>query len=102
MSRRKTKLKAKIEADWLADQIEAVSTMMWAVAERMECHAGCSVEMNKHAREMAGAATIARGWAKAIRDALAAWNGSLENAEAHGRAVARTVQPLVGSLDGDK
>ncbi len=24
------------------------------------------------------------------------------NAEAHGRAVARTVQPLVGSLDGDK
>ena len=27
---------------------------------------------------------------------------SAPNAEAHGRAVARTVQPLVGSLDGDK
>jgi hypothetical protein len=31
------------------------------------------------------------------------WGNEVEaNAEAHGRAVARTVQPLVGSLDGDK
>ena len=33
-------------------------------------------------------------WGKRIDD--------LPNVEAHGRPVARTVQPLVGSLDGDK
>lgn len=32
----------------------------------------------------------------------AKWDVCNPNAEAHGRAVARTVQPLVGSLDGDK
>ena len=36
----------------------------------------------------------------ALEDIAAALRNA--NAEAHGRAVARTVQPLVGSLDGDK
>ena len=41
-----------------------------------------------------------------VRDDVLKWQRKQKrakpNAEAHGRAVARTVQPLVGSLDGDK
>jgi hypothetical protein len=59
-----------------------------------------------------GLAKVAKGFAVAGQpDAAArkrAWKTRKArarrspNAEAHGRAVARTVQPLVGSLDGDK
>jgi hypothetical protein len=55
------------DAEFLADQIDAVATLMWALAERMEYYAGFSGELNKHGREMAGASVLARGWAKAIR-----------------------------------
>ena len=55
------------DAAFLADQIDAVATLMWALAERMEYYAGFNGELNRHAREMAGASAIARGWAKAIR-----------------------------------
>ena len=55
------------DATFLADQIDAVATLMWALAERMEYYAGFSGELNRHAREMAGASIIARGWAMAIR-----------------------------------
>jgi hypothetical protein len=55
------------DAAFLAEQIEAVATLMWAAAERMEFLAGFNGEMNTHAREMAGASLLARGWAKEIR-----------------------------------
>ena len=55
------------DADYLAEQIEAVATLMWALAERMEYFAGFNGEMVKHSREMAGASVIARKWAAAIR-----------------------------------
>ena len=55
------------DADFLAEQIDAVATLMWALAERMEYFAGFNGEMVKHSREMAGASVIARKWAAAIR-----------------------------------
>ena len=66
-ARRKVPPLVRHDAHFLADQIDAVATLMWALAERMEYYAGFSGELNEHAREMAGASTIARGWAKAIR-----------------------------------
>ena len=65
--RRKVSPLDRHDANFLADQIDAVATLMWALAERMEYYAGFSGELNRHAREMAGASEIARGWAKAIR-----------------------------------
>jgi hypothetical protein len=55
------------DAGFLAEQIDAVATLMWALAERMEYFAGFNGEMVKHSREMAGASVIARKWATAIR-----------------------------------
>ena len=55
------------DADSLAEQIDAVATLMWALAERMEYFAGFNDEMFKHSREMAGASVNARKWAVAIR-----------------------------------
>ena len=55
------------DADFLAEQIDAVATLMWALAERMEYFAGFNGEMVKHSREMAGASVIARKWAAANR-----------------------------------
>lgn len=66
-ARRKVPLAVRHDAMFLADQIDAVATLMWALAERMEYYAGFSGELNRHAREMAGASIIARGWAMAIR-----------------------------------
>jgi hypothetical protein len=40
---------------FLAEQIDAAATIMWALAERMEYYAGFSSLLNKRAREMAGA-----------------------------------------------
>jgi hypothetical protein len=57
----------RLDMGFLADQVDAVATMMWALAERMEYYAGFNTELVSHSREMAGASTIARGWAKAIR-----------------------------------
>lgn len=54
-------------SDWLAEQIDAVATMMLAVSERMEYYAGFKGELNMHAHEMAKASHIAKGWAKEIR-----------------------------------
>jgi hypothetical protein len=45
--------------------IDAVATFMQSVAVLMESHAD-SAEMLLHARELAGAAEIARGWARGI------------------------------------
>jgi hypothetical protein len=51
----------------VADELDAIATLMWGTAERMEYFGGFKGEMRQHAHELAGAATIARGWAKAIR-----------------------------------
>ena len=55
------------DAEFLAEQIEAIATLMWALAERMEYFGGFNCLMVEHSREMAGASVIARKWAKAIR-----------------------------------
>jgi hypothetical protein len=51
----------------VADELDAIATLMWGTAERMEYFGGFKGEMRQHAHELAGTATIARGWAKAIR-----------------------------------
>lgn len=65
--RKPTKRKPTYDLAFMADQIDAVATLMWALAERMERYAGCSIELHEHSHEMAGASVIARGWANAIR-----------------------------------
>jgi len=56
------------DLQYVADELDAVATMMWGVAERMEYFGGFKGEMRKHAHELAISATIARGWSKAIRE----------------------------------
>jgi len=51
----------------VADELDAIATLMWGTAKRMEYFGGFKGEMRQHAHELAGAATIARGWAKAMR-----------------------------------
>lgn len=55
------------DRQYVADELDAMATLMWGVAERMEYVGGFKGEMRQHAHELARAATIARGWAKAIR-----------------------------------
>lgn len=68
LERRKVPPLVRHDAEFLADQIDAVATLMEAMAERMEYYAGFRGELNQHALEMAGASAIARGWAYAIRN----------------------------------
>ncbi len=58
---------SSIDLQYVADELDAMATLMLGVAKQMECLGGFKGEMRKHANELAGAATIARGWAKAIR-----------------------------------
>lgn len=69
----------------VADELDAIATLMWGTAERMEYFGGFKGEMRQHAHELAGAATIARGWAKAIR-------ARRPNEKAHLPAPAETVE----------
>lgn len=55
------------DLQYVADELDAMATLMWGVAKRMEYFGGFKGEMRQHANELARAATIARGWAKAIR-----------------------------------
>ena len=55
------------DLQYVADELDTMATLMLGVAKRMEYLGGFNGEMCKHANELAGAATIARGWAKAIR-----------------------------------
>ncbi len=64
---KKTSKIDQLDMCFLADQVDAVATTMWALAERMEYYAGFNAELVSHSREMAGASTIAKDWAKAIR-----------------------------------
>lgn len=77
------------DADFLAEQIDAVATLMWALAERMEYFGGFNGELVRHSREMAGASVIARKWAKEIRKPNPAENRA-------GHLVDGTVPPVVG------
>ncbi len=51
----------------IPDELEALATLMWSVAERMEYFGGFKGKMRTHAHQLAGAALIAREWAKEIR-----------------------------------
>jgi hypothetical protein len=55
------------DAEYLAEQIDSVATIMQTLAGQMQYYAGFNVQLGKHAKEMAGAAKIARDWADAIR-----------------------------------
>lgn len=55
------------DLQYVADELDAMATLMWGVAKRMEYFGGFKGEMRQHAHELARAATIATGWAKAIR-----------------------------------
>ena len=56
-----------MDLQFVANELDAAATLMWGVAERMEYFGGFKGEMRQHARELAGAAIIANGWAKAMR-----------------------------------
>ncbi len=55
------------DLQFVADELDALATLMWGTAERMEYFGGFKGEMRQHARELAGAAIIARGWVRHIR-----------------------------------
>ena len=56
------------DADWLAEQMAATATMMWATAERMEYFAGFNPRLLKHGRQLAEASAILREWAGFVRE----------------------------------
>jgi len=58
----------RMDADWLAEQMAATATMMWATAERMEYFAGFNPRLLKHGRQLAGASAILREWAGYVRE----------------------------------
>ena len=57
----------KHNLEFLAEQIDAVATIMWALAEHMESFTEFDGEIFKHSHEMAGASITARTWAEGIR-----------------------------------
>ena len=58
----------RMDAEFLAEQMAATATMMWAVAERMEYFAGFNPRLSKHGRQLAGASAILREWAGYVRE----------------------------------
>ena len=60
----------------LADDLDALVIQMRNVAARMEYYGGFNSEICEHARELVGAANIARTWAKRIRAGKTAKNRS--------------------------
>lgn len=71
------------DAEFLAEQIEAIATLMWALAERMEYFGGFNGLMVEHSREMAGASVIARTWAKEIRRPNPTGQATVHKSEEH-------------------
>jgi hypothetical protein len=61
--------KLRLDADWLAKQMEAVSTMMWAVTERMDDFDWdeFSPKMKPRARILAMHAAMLAMWADEVR-----------------------------------
>ena len=75
---RKRKIKPatlRTDADWLAEQMAATATMMWATAERMEYFAGFNPKLSKHGRQLAEASAILREWSGFVREQASKQNG---------------------------
>jgi len=51
----------------LPDELDALVIHMRDVAAKMDYYGGFNVEIRQHAKELDGAANIARGWAKGMR-----------------------------------
>jgi hypothetical protein len=68
MSKQKLKLTA-VQAESLASWIDDVASRMSSLSDLMKYYGGyIDGNLTRHAREMAGAAKLARGWARAIRE----------------------------------
>ncbi len=62
----KPKLTA-VQSEHLANWIDEVADRMSTLAEHMQSY-GFSRNLTRHGREMAGAAKLAKGWARGIRE----------------------------------
>jgi hypothetical protein len=70
MKQRKRKSKpATLSSDavFLAEQMWALSIMMWAVAERMEYFAGFDPKLRSRALRLAEVAAVIRTWCSEVR-----------------------------------
>ena len=75
---RKRKIKPatlRTDAEFLAEQMWALSIMMWTVAERMEYFAGFDPLLGWRSRDLAGASSTLKEWAKEVREKAATKNG---------------------------
>jgi hypothetical protein len=71
MKQRKRKRKPatlRMDAEFLAEQMAAVATMMWTVAERMEYFAGFNPKLKGRALRTAEVAAVLRTWCSEIRE----------------------------------
>jgi hypothetical protein len=57
----------RMDAAYLAEQMAAVATMMWTVAERMEFFAGFNPKMRGRAVRLAEVAAVVRTWCSEVR-----------------------------------
>jgi hypothetical protein len=56
------------DADFLAEQMAAVATMMWATSERMAYFAGLNVVELDKAHRLAGVSAVLKIWAREVRE----------------------------------
>ena len=56
------------QAEHLAGWIDNVSALMHALSDQMKYYGDFDDNLARHGSEMAGAAVLAKGWAKAIRE----------------------------------
>jgi hypothetical protein len=63
------------DADFLAEQMWALSTMMWTVAERMEYFAGFNPKLKHRAMHMAALSFSLRNWCSEVREQAATKKG---------------------------
>jgi hypothetical protein len=57
-----------MDADFLAEQMAAVATMMWTVAERMEYFAGFEPKLKDRALRLAALGAVLKTWASEVRE----------------------------------
>jgi hypothetical protein len=58
----------RIDSEFLAEQMAATATMMWAVAERMAYFAGLNVVELDKAHRLAGVSAVLKIWAREVRE----------------------------------
>jgi len=58
----------RTDAEFLADQMEAVATMMWATAEQMAYFAGFSVVNLDKAHRLASVSAVLELWSEEVRE----------------------------------